>query len=393
MNLFIFLLFSVVVHADDFPFSYEDSRAQFVALCLEARKTPQDYCEKFKVPSARDADLTIDYGYFSRPGNAGLVVLQSGIHGPESYAGAAVQKLFLRKYLTTYLEHGVDVLLIHALNPYGFKYATRADEDNINLNRNFSSDGLIYQVHNEGYVRMRDMFEPQGPVNSVWWSSLMSHVRIATKFISLMFHSREIYQAMNSGQFESPKGLSYGGHKGQIQHLFLQKLLPPLFAAHSGAILFLDFHTGLGQAGTLQILNGLDPDAKLLKAVHARVDALHTEKIEMVDASDRSHPDYYTTYGDVTDFAVKLGPQPNRILGLTMEYGTMPLNILGKLRSASRMILHNQAHAFGCSTPEVCAEVDQNFLEMFNPLDPVWRQKVVSKADQVFSVLVNWFSV
>src|SRR6476620_5853846 len=146
-----------------FPSGYAESRARFRQECRRHVASPGDFCRSFPIASLTDPDLTIDSGFFSRGGDR-LVVIQSGIHGSEAIPGAAVQALVLKEYLTRLLDRHIDVLFIHALNPYGFKYVRRTDESNVNLNRNFAVDAKAYKKSNPDYERLRSLFEPAGAV-------------------------------------------------------------------------------------------------------------------------------------------------------------------------------------------------------------------------------------
>jgi hypothetical protein len=95
--------------------------------------------------------------------------------------------------------------------------------------------------------------------------------------------------------------------------------------------------------------------------------------------------------GDVIDFVPLLAPDPDRVLAVTMEYGTLGTDTLSQLRSAQRMILENRAHFHGCATPSVYAAVRRNFAELFNPSDGVWRRQVIGIAARIFSLLAARF--
>ena len=58
--------------------------------------------------------------------------------GVEGFAGSAIQIQFLKERIGgPELPRSFGVLLIHALNPYGFAHLRRANECNVDLNRNF----------------------------------------------------------------------------------------------------------------------------------------------------------------------------------------------------------------------------------------------------------------
>jgi hypothetical protein len=65
----------------------------------------------------------------------------SGTHGPEGFAGSAIQAAILDQLAAKPLGEGAPtVVLVHALNPYGFANNRRVNEENIDLNRNYLTD-------------------------------------------------------------------------------------------------------------------------------------------------------------------------------------------------------------------------------------------------------------
>ena len=367
-----------------FPVDYLSSRTQFRDAC---HSVEGGVCGSFRIESPSDADLTVDYGYFSHHAKK-LLILQSGIHGPEAPAGAAVQALFYNEFLQEYFDHDFDVLMIHALNPYGFKYWRRTDEFNVNLNRNFSNDGQIFKALNPGYRDLRGLFEREGPAGNVWLDSLLSHVRFVATFTGQWFDKRYINQAMNAGQYEFPRGLNFGGKRSSAQVAFLIHLLQPLTAEHAANILFLDLHTGLGPAGALQLMVGKAAPGPVDKLGQV-IEAIQDPATGLISAGRPHAQEYYTTTGDVVDILAGLSPHPENTLGITMEYGTMPAGLIGQLRSASRLVLENQAHFNGCARADICTEIQTQFREMFNPPAAEWREQVVSRARAFFTALLK----
>jgi hypothetical protein len=102
---------------------------------------------------------------------------------------------------------------------------------------------------------------------------------------------------------------------------------------------------------------------------------------------------FFPTSGDVIDFVPSLvSPADPRVLALTMEYGTMGIDTISQLRSASRMILENRAHFYPCPKNDgaPCAEIREDFRLLFSPTDQAWRLKVMREADLAFSRLLDW---
>jgi hypothetical protein len=341
----------------------------------------------YGISSHVDQDLTIDCAYFSRGGDR-LLVIQSGNHGSEASAGAAVQALVMHRYLSRLLGNGIDVYFIHALNPYGFKYDRRTDEWNVNLNRNFSIDGLVYGLPNEDYRRLRPEFEPSGPVRSDAFGSLGVELQFLGVAVGDGFSSRALNLGLNSGQYQYPQGLNYGGTGPAQQTGFLRQELTPILSRPYRKILFLDLHTGLGDDGVLSIIKGIHPSELLWPDFEAMLGGYDRQGVVIRSGQD---PGYFPTAGDVIDFVPALAPKPDRVLAVTMEYGTLGTDPLSELRSASRLILENQAHFHGCTGPGVCDTAEENFRQLFNPSSVSWRLKVLDRADLVFFVLAEKF--
>jgi len=372
-----------------FPSGFDDSSKRFWENCRRQVASPDDFCARFPVASPTDKGLTIDYGFFGR-GNDRLVVIQSGIHGSEAIPGAAVQELVLKEYLTRLLDRNFDVFFIHALNPYGFKYVRRTDEFNVNLNRNFAVDAKDYKKNNPDYERLRSLFEPAGAVRDVGLSAVGIHARFIGHVIADGFSATPITIGLDSGQYQHPKGMNYGGQAPAQQVSFLRGTLGPIVARPYRKILFLDFHTGLGKNGELAVIEGLHPPRKLLGEFTQLMERHERDGIVIHSGSDAG---FFPTSGDVIDFVPNLvSPADPRVLALTMEYGTMGIDTVSQLRSASRMILENRAHFYPCPKEATapCAEIREDFRRLFSPPDQVWRLKVMREADLTFSRLLDW---
>ncbi|HEY4075551.1 MAG TPA: M14 family metallopeptidase [Rhizomicrobium sp.] len=372
-----------------FPSGYEESRARFRKNCALHVVSPEDFCRSAPVASPTDPSLTIDYGFFGRGGDR-LIIIQSGIHGSEAAPGAAVQEFVLQEYLSRLLDQHIDVFVIHALNPYGFKYVRRTDEFNVNLNRNFVADGSDYKKQNPDYERMRGLFEPVGPVQNVWLSALGNHGRFIGRVIGDGFNARPLTIGLDSGQYRHREGMNYGGQTPAQQVSFLRTALGPIMERPYRKILFLDFHTGLGRNGELAVIEGIHPAGKLLGEFKQLMSRHEHDGIVIHSGNDAG---FFPTSGDVIDFVPGLvHPSDPRVLALTMEYGSMGIDTISQLRSASRMILENRAHFYPCTKSDnaPCAEIRQDFRALFSPTDTTWRLKVMREADLIFSRLLDW---
>lgn len=78
--------------------------------------------------------------------------------------GAAVQLALLDELLA--LPDDVALVLVHAINPYGFAHVRRVDGQNIDLNRNFLRPGETWTGAPDGYAELDALLNPERPRGS-----------------------------------------------------------------------------------------------------------------------------------------------------------------------------------------------------------------------------------
>jgi predicted deacylase len=121
---------------DCFAASYAEARAKFQLAVARAEGQLSTYVH----PSARGPDggsLAIDVACFGPADAARAFLIVSGTHGGEGYTGSAAQIALLGTGALARLPGDTRVVLLHAINPYGFAHRTRTTENNVDLNRNF----------------------------------------------------------------------------------------------------------------------------------------------------------------------------------------------------------------------------------------------------------------
>src|SRR5688500_18661675 len=85
--------------------------------------------------------LTIDAAVLGSRDPRRVVVVSSGLHGVEAFFGSAVQLAWLEHRAPTWsIPADAALVLVHALNPFGFAWRRRWNENNVDLNRNFLGD-------------------------------------------------------------------------------------------------------------------------------------------------------------------------------------------------------------------------------------------------------------
>ena len=85
----------------------------------------------------RGEPLTIDWAVIGPAAAPNTLLSISGVHGAEGHAGSAAQRAFAAALDPGALGDDRNVVMIHALNPWGLSHGHRVDADNVDLSRNF----------------------------------------------------------------------------------------------------------------------------------------------------------------------------------------------------------------------------------------------------------------
>ena len=124
-----------MIGADSFSSSYSEAREKF----QEAVAAAGCNAESFKHPcfGPGGEKLAADAAWFGPSDASRVLVLISGTHGVEGYCGSGAQVDWLRREEFKLLPADMGVLMIYAINPYGFAWMRRVNEDNVDVNRNW----------------------------------------------------------------------------------------------------------------------------------------------------------------------------------------------------------------------------------------------------------------
>src|ERR1700716_3550185 len=107
-----------------FSDDYAHARTKFLSAAQHARAEIYAY----EHPSQRDpggGTLSIDVAVVGPKDASGCLLLISGTHGVEGFAGSGCQVGFFRDSLYESLGKSACAIMVHALNPYGFAWIRR----------------------------------------------------------------------------------------------------------------------------------------------------------------------------------------------------------------------------------------------------------------------------
>lgn len=362
-----------------FQDSYQGCRAAFKAQALEVSKRLDSvHLFKSKVYSKYDNDLTIDYCYIpaKTPGGS-LFILSSGTHGVEGYVGSAVQQMLMKEILEPSMQQKTGFLLIHGLNPYGFKFTRRVTENNVDFNRNCDINASIFTLKNAGYSKLYEMLNPQGKSDP---RSLKNQFFMLSAVEKLMKESMQsLRQAVLQGQYEYPDGLYFGGKAFEPQLDTIGKIIKNKSIPYK-VVFNIDLHTGYGERGVLHLFPNpaKNPDVKSgLEKI------FEGYKIDWGDSKD-----FYTVTGQFSEYIGELMPE-KLFMPMVFEYGSLnSQTTVGSIKSLHNMILENQGFHNGYKTTADSLEVKKTIMEMYNPSSEKWRSKIMNDSKTMLEKVI-----
>lgn len=243
---------------DYFSPDYRTARDRFRSGVLAAGGQIESILLDAKGPARSDKerpseeDLTIDIGWFGARRPRRAFVHSCGLHGVEGFAGSAIQLQWLEEGIIP--EPGPDcaIVLVHVMNPFGMAWLRRVNENNVDLNRNFlgvdQEDGdQQYAGAPEHYAALNALLNPESPPAHDFFLPRAA-------WTALRYGPSAFRQTISDGQYDFPRGLSFGGKQHeQATRRFQLYISERLAEAEHVAVI--DVHTGLGGFGkdTLQV--------------------------------------------------------------------------------------------------------------------------------------------
>ncbi|MDE2564492.1 MAG: M14 family metallopeptidase [Burkholderiales bacterium] len=348
------------MNAAYFSANYRQARQRFVEAAVAAGMTVQTHAHP--LPGAEGEALAMDVargGGFDAPA---LLIVSSGCHGVEGYAGSAVQNAVLADaaLLGAAQAAGVALLFIHALNPHGYSHDRRVTHEGVDLNRNWV-DFTRPLPANPGYDALAPLLLPEHwPPGPEVQAGLMAYAQA--------HGPRALQQAISGGQYRHPQGLFYGGTAPTWSHLTLRRVLRQ-HGRGCRRLGWIDLHTGLGPSGHGERILAARPDPATVQRARAWWGADGGSVTALHDGSSSSAE----LEGMMWQAAYDECPQAE-FTGIALEYGTLPLEAtVGALRADHWYAAHPEAPADGR------AQARQAMRDAFYVATPEWQQQVLDQ--------------
>ena len=354
-----------------FAVDYAGARAKFRASAEAAGASPASYKHAGASGPAGEP-LFVDVARLGDARAPRQLVIISGTHGLEGLSGSAAQVGWLQS--RPQLPQGVSLLLVHALNPYGFAHATRTTENNVDLNRNFVDHAQPYP-ENPGYVRLHSYVLPDD-----WTPAALAAYAGEVAAFKDEHGPDALFDAQARGQYTHPQGANYGGNAREWSNLTLEAIV----AEHLGSaeqIGMIDWHTGIGDYGDAFFLC-FNEEGGALQAEAARW--WGADRIVGQRPHGLARPNYQgLVFHGLRHF---LGGRP--MVGAVIEFGTRGPN----MRRALQLDVWLKFRAEKDSERVRLLRAD--LLDAFVPVSAHWREGTTEQAiaitQQTIAGLAAW---
>lgn len=316
-------------------------------------------------------ELTTDVAISKGGDPTKVLLITSGVHGVEGFFGSAVQLALLEKWQASG-PPPVRCVLVHAVNPYGFAWRRRFDENNVDLNRNFLLPGERFSGSPDTYARLDSFLNPRRPPSSG------EPFLAKAVWLIARYGMTALRKAIASGQYDFPQGLFFGGAEPSPANMLLENNFARWLEG-SEDVVHLDFHTGLGPKGSDKLLI----DYRLSEKQRQRlIDWFGNDAFEEGQTSKIA----YDARGGFGRWCVKKEFAPDYLYACA-EFGTYgPVTVLRGLRA------ENQAYHWCQPDDARVARTKDRLTDLFCPEDAGWRTQVIKRAKQLAAQAIDGLS-
>jgi hypothetical protein len=295
---------------DYFSTDYREARGKFRDAAARTGAALATFVNP-KVKGPKGEELATDVARLGPRDASRLLVTVSATHGAEGFCGSGAQIGSFEAGLHRELPADTALVVVHAINPYGFAWIRRVTEDNVDLNRNYVNHAGALPT-NPGYDELADAICP-----AEWEDAPLARARTRLEAYAKQHGPAALQFAVTAGQFTHADGVFFGGAAPTWSRETMLKILAE-HAAGARRLALIDFHTGLGPWGYGEPIVTHGNGSPAL----ARARQWYGDRITSTSLGDSTSAD---VRGDMlTGVEHRYGGV--EVTGLAVEYGTLPLN-------------------------------------------------------------------
>jgi len=347
------MIMNCAQRSDYFSSSYVEARSRFNSKAQVRGLVVTTYT--FAGKGVAGEALTADTVELGDPRSSNVLFIVSGTHGVEGFAGSACQLAVLDQIDALKLGN-CRIVLVHALNPFGFSYFRRSNEYNVDINRNFlTSRPTAIIDKNREHAVIRQLRKTSNGYQSLKLSLMLVWQIIQGKKAALQ-------SLITAGQYENERDLFFGGTTASASAQFWQDLLVKY---QSNSLYLMDIHTGLGKRGQAYILSEAQKSSAQYQDNHRffkHCNLVHTANDVSISSQLRG------------TLSSRL-PEPDK--AITLEYGTRGgLSVLCALALENYHYWHNRGK-------QPHRQSADRLKEIFIPQSRRWRAGVIESFWQI----------
>jgi len=362
----------------DYSFDYVHCREIFLSF-QKILKSYYPHVEKDAYPIQEKC--SVNTLMCENPNARKLLLITTGEHGIEGYAGNVFLQLFVHEFLPAFKCDEVSLLLVHAINPWGMKHKRRVNNNNVDLNRNFldfSSPDI--DLRNESFEKMRKYFTNPKPVGTSDLNFFLNIVKLVPYIVTL--GSNGIREALTKGQYTCPHCVYYGGREEEGCTQYMKALYKHVYSSYD-FVLHFDIHTGAGPKNKMVIVNSIFDE----ETSEEREAEFGYSPITKADRES-----FYEINGDMIDYIYKQYSGQSKFYSTCFEYGILGDGLIDQLRSLITLSLENRAWHCGTKNENVKARIDELFRAMFFPDDTQWQTSFEKDTRAALSGILRYFN-
>lgn len=334
-----------------FSKNYAQARKAFIDAAIKAGYQGEYYQNPYGM-GPNNESLCTDVARIGPDDAQKILIVSSGVHGTEGYAGSAIQCHAIETGLLSQRPENMAIVLVHAMNPYGFAYNHRANENNVDLNRNAIDWSAAPPKEHPLNAEIQKMLLPDQ------WHWPIDRV---TDFVR--HHGMSVAKnALLQGQYATPDGLFYGGRKEEWSTSIWRDILTSHIRPETRHVAHVDIHTGLGSSGDATMIVRAPPGSPMTERAHDWwINAVIT-----LDAPPALTGPMNSAFNRVSRNVT--------VTTVTLEIGTYDM-----MHIIEALALDNWVRAKNRQKDSIGDEARAKVIEALCPADPAWKRKTIER--------------
>jgi hypothetical protein len=351
--------------------NYAASRQRFLEACAYRGFEIESYIHPQK--GIDGEELATDVTRIGLATAENLIIVTSATHGVEGFGGSGVQVGCLIGFNQLQLPENTAVLLVHGVNPFGFSWLRRVNEDNVDMNRNFvDHEGKNYPEN--------DLFETLYPYAMPKEWSAEAHAWCDNKIAEMgeKYDPVTVRKSLTKGQYTHSDSVHYGGDFATWSNQTLHEICTKALSGVKRAVL-IDLHTGLGPYGYGELMTPSKPG-------EAEFDRLFDCFGDEVHSTTAGSSNYAGSKGSILA-GFRPGSEQQEWTSVGLEFGTIDSKTVAHAMRGDIWL-----YAYGDPASPLADEIRGNVRDAFYIDESKWKNMLWERGREVIQRVIDKLS-